>query len=107
MTKNGSYYLKGLPHTLQVNYSIQSQRFPKFIRSATPIPDTSIIYQCWKTALPKTGEIPASDFGSSSHLTYFAECKPFQANGKEAVLVLLWLHDKQLDLDISSPYAGW
>lgn len=105
--QNGSYYKNGLPHTLQVNYAIASQRFPNWIPSFRRIPDSSMIYQCWKTGLPKSGEIPASDFGSSSPLRYFAECKPFQANGKEAVIALLWLHDKQLDLDISSPYAGW
>ncbi|MCG3204978.1 MAG: hypothetical protein KCHDKBKB_01695 [Elusimicrobia bacterium] len=107
MPKNGTPHINGLPHTLQVNYSISSQRFPNWIPAGRKIPDTSLIFKCWESGENKTGEISASDFGSSSPLKYFAECKPFQANGKPAILTLLWLQDKQLDLAISSPYAGW
>ncbi|MCG3206089.1 MAG: hypothetical protein KCHDKBKB_02815 [Elusimicrobia bacterium] len=107
LPRNGSHYSNGLPHTLHVNYSIPSQRFPNWIPSNRKIPDTSLIYQCWQSNENKTGEIPASDFGSTTPTRFFAECRPFQSNGKPAVLTLLWIQDKQLDLAISSPYVGW
>ena len=105
--KDEAYYLNGLPHTLHVNYSVASERFPTtWIPPGHPIPDTSLIFKCWESGENKTGEIAAAELGSSSPLKYFVECRPFQANGKPAVLALLWLHDKQLDLNISA-YAGW
>lgn len=107
LPRNGSHYSNGLPHTLHVNYSISSQRFPNWIPSNRKIPDTSLIYKCWQSNENKTGEIPASDFGSTTPTRFFAECRPFQSNGKPAVLTLLWIQDKQLDLAISSPYDGW
>lgn len=91
---------------MQVKYSITSIRFPKWIPPRTRIPDTSLIYKTFVTGKHCSGEIPASDLGSSSRWRYNAECMPM-GDGSSNVMALIWLPDKQMDLAISSPYAGW
>ncbi len=105
--RNGDYHVNGTSHTIEVLYCIASERFPDWIPSGRKIPDTSVIFRAYNSNLTLPGEVIGTDFGSSSPQRYQAECRAFQANGKPAVMVLLWQIDRQLDLPISSPYDGW
>lgn len=89
--------------TLEVRYSVRSNRFPNWIPLGAKIPNTSLVYKTYQTKTLSRGEIRASDFGSSSAIRYQAECIPM-GTGTDSVLVLLWLPDAQSDLPISSPY---
>lgn len=92
--------------TLEIRYSVRSNRFPKWLGVGTRIPDTCIIYQAFHSKKKVCGEIMASDLGSTSTFRYQAECMPL-GTGTTGMLTLLWLPDGQADLAISSPYDWW
>lgn len=97
----------GIKFPMQVKYTVRSPRFGAWIPSGRQIPETSLIYKSFITDQPLQGEVPASDFCSSSKTVFRAECLPFGVDGSKNVMTLLWLPDNQIDLAISDPYAGW
>lgn len=103
----GRFKGDGVRFPMQVRYAVRSSRLDAWIPPGRLIPETSLIYKSFSTDQRLLGEVPASDFGSSSKTVYFAECLPFGVDGSKAVMTLLWLRDRQLDLSISNPYAGW
>ena len=79
-------------YPLQVQYSVKSPSFPKFIRPGTPIEEDNLIFDSWLAGRRLKNEIPASVFGSSAKWAYNAECLPLGKSGK--IMVLLWLSDR-------------
>jgi len=81
---------------LRIQYCTRSYRFPKFIKSGTPIENGNIIYECWSQRSDKKGEIPASLFTSSAHFKYSATCM-YNREAKK-VFVILWLPNLQQNI---------
>jgi hypothetical protein len=104
---SGRFRGDGVRFPLQVKYSESSSRLKAWIPAGRRIPETSLIYKAFSADQSLHGEVPASDFESSSKVVFNAECLPFDADGSRNVMVLLWLPDRQFDLSISNPYASW
>jgi len=83
---------------LNVKYFVKSKAFPKFIKAGIGIEEDNLIYKSWSGGERIQGMIPASLFGSSAPFAYHAECLPLGRTGK--VLVLLWIPDDRLRLDL-------
>jgi len=81
---------------LRIQYCTRSHRFPKFIKSGTPIEKENIIYECWSQRSERKGEIPASMFTPSARFKYSAKCI-YNREAKK-VFVILWLPNLQQDI---------
>ena len=74
---------------LRVRYSVESRRFPESIRPGTRISKDNQVFGALASRPFAKGQIRASAFGSSSRVTYRAECLRLGNTG--LVFILLWV----------------